>query len=114
MDFGTNYTHANCTKEFFLENRGRNSMTIEWARQTKMQRKDKNKQADPKADKSKAASSVADGSVTEKAEEEKDNVIFTIKPEKITLEPKHGYRVQIRASSLLIGEAKEEFHCMVT
>lgn len=39
VDFGTEYTHQNVTKEFFLENRGRKTMTIEWARQTKMDRK---------------------------------------------------------------------------
>ena len=41
VDFGTEYTHQNVTKEFFLENRGRKTMTIEWARQTKMDRKKK-------------------------------------------------------------------------
>jgi hydrocephalus-inducing protein len=41
IDFGTKYTHQNQVLEYFLENRGRRMMTIEWARTTKMTRKDK-------------------------------------------------------------------------
>ena len=41
IDFGTKYTHQSVTQEFFLENRGRKVMNIEWVKQTKMQRKDK-------------------------------------------------------------------------
>lgn len=32
VDFGTEYTHSNITKEFFLENRGRKQMKIQWTR----------------------------------------------------------------------------------
>jgi len=39
VDFGTQYTHSNCTKEFFLENRGRKQMKIQWVRTTKIDRK---------------------------------------------------------------------------
>jgi hydrocephalus-inducing protein len=48
INFTTKYTHQNCTEEFFLENRGRRQMTIEWARTTKMTRKDKKPAADNK------------------------------------------------------------------
>ena len=39
VDFGTEYTHNNITKEFFLENRGRKQMKIQWQRTTKVDRK---------------------------------------------------------------------------
>lgn len=38
VDFGTEYTHSNITKEFFLENRGRKPMKIQWVRTTKLDR----------------------------------------------------------------------------
>ena len=50
VDFGTQYTHNNCTKEFFLENRGRKQMKIQWVRTTKIDRKNLNKtKADAKS-----------------------------------------------------------------
>lgn len=39
IDFGTEYTHSNITKEFFLENRGRKQMKIQWVRNMKLERK---------------------------------------------------------------------------
>jgi hydrocephalus-inducing protein len=39
VDFFTRYTHDNCTKEFFLENRGRKQIKIQWVRTTKIDRK---------------------------------------------------------------------------
>lgn len=39
VDFGTEYTHSNITKEYFLENRGRKPMKIQWVRTTKVERK---------------------------------------------------------------------------
>jgi hydrocephalus-inducing protein len=41
IDFGTEYTHKNVPKQFFLENRGRKPMKIIWARQKKMEKKPK-------------------------------------------------------------------------
>ena len=38
VDFGREYTHRNVTKEFFLENRGRKPMKIQWVRTTKLDR----------------------------------------------------------------------------
>jgi hydrocephalus-inducing protein len=32
IDFGTEYTYKNIPKQFFLENRGRKQMKIEWQR----------------------------------------------------------------------------------
>jgi hydrocephalus-inducing protein len=46
IDFGVEYTHQNITKEFFLENRGRKPMKIQWVRTTKLDKK--KKQTDPK------------------------------------------------------------------
>jgi hydrocephalus-inducing protein len=45
VDFGIEYTHNNITKEFFLENRGRKQMKIQWTRTTKL---DRTKKKDPK------------------------------------------------------------------
>jgi hydrocephalus-inducing protein len=39
IDFGTEYTFNNITKEFFLENRGRKQMKIQWVRNMKIERK---------------------------------------------------------------------------
>ena len=39
VNFGIEYTHNNITKEFFLENRGRKQMKIQWVRTTKVDRK---------------------------------------------------------------------------
>lgn len=57
IDFGTEYTFSNITKEFFLENRGRKQMKIQWVRNMKMERKaaPDNKKADPAANKDGAA-----------------------------------------------------------
>lgn len=44
VEFGTEYTHNNITKEFFLENRGRKQMKIQWQRTTKLDRKQPKKQ----------------------------------------------------------------------
>jgi len=41
IDFGTEYTHKNVPKQFFLENRGRKTMKIFWVRQDKKDRKKK-------------------------------------------------------------------------
>lgn len=41
IDFGVEYTHKNVPKQFFLENRGRKPMAIQWQRQTKSERKKK-------------------------------------------------------------------------
>ena len=41
VDFGTEYTHKNVPRQFFLENRGRKQMKIIWARQKKMEKKPK-------------------------------------------------------------------------
>ena len=35
IDFGTEYTHSNITREFFLENRGRKPQKITWSRVNK-------------------------------------------------------------------------------
>ena len=47
VDFGTEYTHQNVTKEFFLENRGRKQMKIQWVRTTKLDKKKKPGDAKP-------------------------------------------------------------------
>jgi hydrocephalus-inducing protein len=48
VDFGREYTHQNVTKEFFLENRGRKPMKIQWVRMTKLDRKNQKKAPDAK------------------------------------------------------------------
>jgi hypothetical protein len=88
--------------EFFLENRGRRQMTIEWARTTKMTKRDKNtpaiKDGDKAAAKSQAGSEVNQSvaGATDAAaikEEEESKFVFSVTPDKIVLGARMGYRV---------------------
>jgi len=52
VNFGTEYTHKNITKEFFLENRGRKQQKITWTRQADRNQKKKELEAKKAAEKS--------------------------------------------------------------
>jgi hypothetical protein len=90
VDFGTEYTHQNITKEFFLENRGRKPMKIQWVRTTKMDSKKKKQLDAKKGDPAKPQG--ADSIVTEK-EDEEVKFVFAVVPETMQLNPKMGYKV---------------------
>lgn len=100
IDFGTEYTHNNITKEFFLENRGRKQMKIQWQRTTKIDRKkdkkpnkEQNKSAESPLKKSGAmdASVVSNGLNAEKEDEVK--FVYAIVPDQIVLNPKMGIMI---------------------
>ncbi len=93
IDFGTEYTHNSITKEFFLENRGRKQMKIQWVRNMKMERKpatsngskkgsDSVKGASGPNDKaSNAEASSTMGGAKGEEKEEESKVVFSIFPD---------------------------------
>ena len=121
VDFGTEYTFNNITKEFFLENRGRKQMKIQWVRNMKLERKPapataKKTEGGKAGASDKGSNAGADAASTlggaEKEEEQK--VVFTIIPDQIVLNPKMGIMIQIRANSSTIGKITESWLCNVT
>ena len=123
IDFGTEYTFTNVTKEFFLENRGRKQMKIQWVRNAKNDRgkpasaapatKDGKKDApEKKSDKASNAGESNAAAAGEKEEETK--AIFSVIPDTIVLNPKMGIMIQIKANSQLNGKIVENWFCNVT
>ena len=104
IDFGTEYTHQNITKEFFLENRGRKQMKILWQTTTKQKKAKK-----PGDKKEEGGKKTASESVGTEANEEDVKAVFQVVPETMTLNPRMGYKVQFRANSFNIGEVKENW-----
>ena len=112
IDFGTEYTHKNVPRQFFLENRGRKQMKIIWVRQKKLEKKPKPGEEakggdgkDSAKGKASASKSIALPGQEEKKEEEQ--FVFTIVPNEITLNPKMGIMVEFRANSFQIGKISE-------
>lgn len=103
VDFGTEYTHKNVPKQFFLENRGRKTMQISWVRQTKVDRKKKPKEESAAT---KANASGGLGGTSEQKEEELQ-FVYTVVPEKVTLNPKMGIMIEFRANSFKTGKISE-------
>lgn len=106
IDFGTEYTFNNITKEFFLENRGRKQMKIQWVRNMKQERSakpststgtKKPEEGKKGGDKGSDAASIAGAGAAEKEEEVK--IVYTIIPDQIVLNPKMGIMIQVRANS---------------
>jgi hydrocephalus-inducing protein len=107
IDFGTEYTHQNVTKEFFLENRGRKQMKIQWVRNVKNDRKPasaapakdggakkeegKGAASEKKSDKASNAGESNAQAAAEKEEETK--AIFSVIPDTIVLNPKMGIMI---------------------
>lgn len=124
IDFGTEYTFNNITKEFFLENRGRKQMKIQWVRNVKAERKPatgQGKKPDAKgataaavpSDKQSTAEGASQaGAGAEKEEEAK--IVYSIIPEQIVLNPKMGIMIQVRANSATVGRVIENWLCNVT
>jgi hydrocephalus-inducing protein len=105
IDFGTEYTHSNITREFFLENRGRKQMKIQWVRNVKLERSKAPGSAPggkKPEDEKDAASSKKGGDKTSNAEAasqggekegEETKQVFTVIPDTIVLNPKMGIMV---------------------
>lgn len=110
--FGTEYTHQTTSREFFLENRGRKPMKIQWVSNAKAERKSQKKAGDAKADvgrKTNGSESLAGG---DNKEDEEAKFVFSVIPENMVLNPKMGYRVQFRANTGRVGEHTENWLCL--
>lgn len=111
VDFGTEYTHQNITKEFFLENRGRKQMKILWQTTTKVKKSKKPGEKNAETNGKKTASESVG---TEAKDEEEAKAVFQVVPETMTLNPRMGYKVQFRANSFNIGKVMENWQCLGT
>ena len=114
IDFGTEYTHKNVPKQFFLENRGRKPMKIIWARQKKMEKKPKGAEevkGDPKAATSKGPAKPAIVLPGQEESKQEEQFVFTVVPTEITLNPRMGIMVEFRANSFQIGKISEPWQC---
>ena len=122
IDFGTEYTFSNITKEFFLENRGRKQMKIQFVRNMKVERKAATSNGPKKPDAGKGApnekSSSGAGEVSSTLgggdKEEEVKIVYTVVPDQIVLNPKMGIMIQFRANSATIGKVVENWLCNVT
>jgi len=115
VDFGTEYTHQPVTKEFFLENRGRKPMKIQWVRTTKLDRKNQKKPGDAKSgDASKKGQGANESLATDAKDDEEAKFVFAVVPESMVLHPKMGYKVQFRANSANVGKVLENWQCQAT
>lgn len=114
VDFGTEYTHQTTTREYFLENRGRKPMKIQWVRTTKLDRKNQKKAGDAKAGDPNKKGPTASDSVggADVKEDEEAKFVFTVVPENMVLNPKMGYKVQFRANSFSVGKVVESWQCL--
>lgn len=119
IDFGTEYTFSNITKEFFLENRGRKQMKIQWVRNVKQERSAKpttstgtKKPEEGKKGAEKASDAASIAGAAEKEEEVK--IVYSIIPDQIVLNPKMGIMIQVRANSAIIGKVVENWLCNIT
>ena len=81
VDFGTEYTHQNVVKEFFLENRGRKQMKIQWARTQKLDRKNQKKPGEAKTGEPGKKGTGANDSMGTDANDEEVKFVFTVVPE---------------------------------
>lgn len=113
IDFGTEYTHSQVTKDFFLENRGRKQMKIQWVRNMKAERKPATKDGAKKDDKASEIASTQGGAAEKDAPEEA-KAVYSIVPDQIVLNPKMGIMVQVRANSTTVGKIVENWLCNVT
>ena len=122
IDFGTEYTFNNITKEFFLENRGRKQMKIQWVRNAKAERKptaapNGKKSEGGKAGSSDKASNAGADAASIKGDPEKEEeqkIVYSIVPDQVVLNPKMGIMIQVRANSSTVGKVIESWLCNVT
>jgi hydrocephalus-inducing protein len=108
IDFGTEYTYKHVPRQFFLENRGRKPMKIMWVRQNKLDRK-KKPEASAKPGAAGTEVMKRTGSVSGAGGEikEEEQFVFTVVPDQVTLGPKMGIMIEVRAFSHQIGQISE-------
>jgi len=115
IDFGTEYTHKTVPRQFFLENRGRKPMKIMWVRQQNKDRKKKTG-ADETSKKTLTESATAmkrTGSISGENQKEEEQFVFSVVPDQITLGPKMGIMIEVRAFSHHVGQISEPWECQV-
>lgn len=104
IDFGTEYTYKTVPRQYFLENRGRKPMKIMWVRQNVKQKKKAGEAANAKSTATDAAAIMKrTGSVSGENGKEEEQFVFSLVPDQITLGPKMGIMVEVRAYSHHIG-----------
>ena len=104
IDFGTEYTYKTVPRQYFLENRGRKPMKIMWVRQNNKPKKKAGDVANAKSTTTDAAAIMKrTGSVSGENGKEEEQFIFSVVPDQITLGPKMGIMVEVRAYSHHIG-----------
>lgn len=121
IDFKTEYTHSNITKEFFLENRGWKAQKIVWTWQNKPgdwknKKEDTKKEEDKKEEKKeewKDLSMISEQKEKEKSDEDL-KFVFAVVPDTVVLQPKMGIYIQFRANSFQVGWMVEMFVCNST
>ena len=111
IDFGTEYTHKHVPRQFFLENRGRKPMKIMWVRTKQMQKKKKDEpgQAGAKGSGASDAAMKKTGSISgaQPEKEQEEQFVFSVVPDQVTLGPKMGIMIEVRAFSHQIGDISE-------
>ena len=117
VDFGTEYTHKTIPRQYFLENRGRKPMKIMWVRQNKKERAKPQKTDETNAKGAKAADATGTmkrtGSISGEPKEAEEQFVFSVVPDQITLGPRMGIMVEVRAYSHHIGQVSENWECQV-
>lgn len=96
VNFNTQYTHRQTTREIFVENKGRKPQKLVWQRK-------------PLDKKSRAIEQDKKGKDKNKDVSEEEPEIFNILPETVVLPPKHGIMYQFRANSTKRGKINEIF-----
>ena len=114
IDFGTEYTYKQVPRQYFLENRGRKPMKIMWVRQNIKQKKKPTDAAGAKSTTTDAGALMKrTGSISGENPKEEEQLVFSVVPDQITLGPKMGIMVEVRAYSHHIGPISEPWECQV-
>lgn len=115
IDFGTEYTHKTVPRQFFLENRGRKPMKIMWVRQQNKDRKKKTGEVESnkKTLTESATAMKRTGSISGENTKEEEQFVFSVVPDQITLGPKMGIMIEVRAFSHHVGQISEPWECQV-
>jgi len=87
-------------------------MKIMWVRQNKAERKKKTGDTAAKATATDAAALMKrTGSISGENAKEEEQFVFSVVPDQITLGPKMGIMVEVRAYSQHIGQISEKWEC---
>ena len=89
-------------------------MKIMWVRQqNKDRKKQKNDEASKKTITDSAAVMKRTGSVSGEHTKEEEQFVFSVVPDQITLGPKMGIQIEVRAYSHHVGQISEPWECQV-